>query len=1407
MNASVIPASGIIPADDFVDLLTRYDSQIEEKLVVKNELGITLAWDDLTPDMQEELHSTPQKFLEDLKSYLVGRFKILHPELVEDNESRFPIFAARIKGLPKTYTMRELESNLMEKFVETTGIIVSITSVLPMVKTAYFRCVECNDNNMEVEQDELNLKYPKWCGSPKDIGNLKGECRGKWELVPELSKFENTQIVSVQEHPEDVGDNMTPVRISLRIPNHLINTAFAGDRVKIVGIFRAVVEKKRSRICGRTIVINNVEVLGEDVRNPVITDEDMTKIIELKEDKKLFDKLTASIAPSIFGNEDVKLSIAALMVGGMEKTLADKSRIRGTLSIILIGDPGCLVAEERVILGDGGIMKIGDFGEKHLDEINTQIQTRNNHRNNLATTFFKYEKQPIIEVITETGKNIRGTHNHPLLFVDNKKGYSAWRRLDEFKIGDRVKTITMIPCSKTTLEPTNFKPHENRFGPHFKGKLPSLINEDLSAFYGYCIGDGWVSKTRIGYVVSEKDMDVLPKINNIVENIFGIIPYTRKYRGVGRKEWLYCSDLNSMTLVSNMKFLARKRIPEGILLSGNKVVSSFLKWLFEADGSVFDGRRGHRGINLKAKDVELLRDVQILLLRFGIHSRINENALLIRRGFDIIRFAENIGFVSKRKIETLDILKNHAKIFARVKQQRSERIVRINHLPLEDVYDIEVPQSHSFIANGIVSHNSAKTAMLKYVYSITPRGVYAAGKGASGVGLTAAVIKQEDTGQFALEAGAMVLANGGIACMSGDTGILTDDDYIKAEKIWDEGIITNDERRRLVYYLIPSWGREHKESKQLLYEIIRSRYIGKIRRITMSNGLTLSLTPEHRIFTGNKCKPHLAGELNAGQKMFMVDFGWSEKTIDLGADKAYLYGMIYGDGYVTKNGITISQSANNGDIINKIQNIESDIRTYIKTPKERILNGKKLLERAVHLWYNNKGDINEYMNGFSHCQNILKLSYIDSLSFLGGLFDADGCINHNHGQVIALKIFPSNDKYECEKIIMLLKRLRVDARIQNSSIKKRGVQEISISGNNICKLWDLLAPFSVKIRRGDKPRIRKHKDGIPWSEITNIIDEDYDGYVYDVNVLNTHTFIANGVLIHNCLDEFDKISTDDRNFIHEPLANQTVTINKGGINVTLNAKCAVLAAANPRDGRYNYEKGIRENISFPPTLLTRFDLIWIIKDIPQIGRDQEMTAHILKSHTGGENIKPPIDTVLLQKYFSVARKIKPKLTEKATQYITAFYMSMRNQSSGNKDTPMSITPRQLETTIRLSEAMTKLRLSENVEEEDVIRAIDLLGLSFQQIGYDPTTGEFDIDLVEGVCPRSDARRRSVMVEIIRGLTLAAKPFALPRADVNEIISVAEEKYGMEEGLVNKTMKTLSVLGVIIQEKMGEWKLL
>ncbi|HEB47336.1 MAG TPA: minichromosome maintenance protein MCM, partial [Candidatus Pacearchaeota archaeon] len=223
--------------------------------------------------------------------------------------------------------------------------------------------------------------------------------------------------------------------------------------------------------------------------------------------------------------------------------------------------------------------------------------------------------------------------------------------------------------------------------------------------------------------------------------------------------------------------------------------------------------------------------------------------------------------------------------------------------------------------------------------------------------------------------------------------------------------------------------------------------------------------------------------------------------------------------------------------------------------------------------------------------------------------------------------------------------------------------------------------------------------------------------------------LANKGLV--CIDELEKMDPNDRSAMHEAMEQQTITISKANVQATLRAETSVLAAANPKFGRFDPYQAIAQQIDLPPTLINRFDVIFPLRDIPDRKKDEFIATHVLYAHQKeGESMLIPKE--LFRKYVAYAKqRIKPVLSDEAVEEIKKFYVELRNMpvSSEGMMRPIPISARQLQALIRMSEASAKMRLSDKVTLEDAKRSIGTMKYYLMQVGYDYESKTFDIDRI------------------------------------------------------------------------------
>lgn len=309
-----------------------------------------------------------------------------------------------------------------------------------------------------------------------------------------------------------------------------------------------------------------------------------------------------------------------------------------------------------------------------------------------------------------------------------------------------------------------------------------------------------------------------------------------------------------------------------------------------------------------------------------------------------------------------------------------------------------------------------------------------------------------------------------------------------------------------------------------------------------------------------------------------------------------------------------------------------------------------------------------------------------------------------------------------------------------------------------------------------------------------------------------------------CIDELDKMSPQDRSSMHEAMEQQTISIAKAGITATLQSRCALLGAANPKFGRFDEFKPIGEQIDMPPALLSRFDLIFSITDKPDSRKDRELADHILRVHQAGEidryrgeirndkyseeeeatamrSVEPEISPELLRKYIAYAkRSVFPVLTKDAIDRIKDYYVNLRKEGE-EENAPVPITARQLEAFVRLAEASARVRLSDEATIEDADRAIKIIEYCLRRVGTDWETGKFDIDMIATGTTHTQRDRIKIITEIIKELS-REYPDGVP---LEEIISQAENM-GIEEDKVEYVIHRLNVRGDLFEPRAGKFRL-
>jgi replicative DNA helicase Mcm len=285
------------------------------------------------------------------------------------------------------------------------------------------------------------------------------------------------------------------------------------------------------------------------------------------------------------------------------------------------------------------------------------------------------------------------------------------------------------------------------------------------------------------------------------------------------------------------------------------------------------------------------------------------------------------------------------------------------------------------------------------------------------------------------------------------------------------------------------------------------------------------------------------------------------------------------------------------------------------------------------------------------------------------------------------------------------------------------------------------------------------------------------------------------------IDEIDKMSEEDRSSLHEAMEQQQISISKANIQATLHAQTSILAAGNPKFGRFDPYEPIPQQIEIGDTLLSRFDFIFPVKDEPDEEKDTKLSSQVLQNHIDPEETDAEIGQNMLRKYVAYSKKnLRPDLTQEAADKIQEFYVSMRSRGSDEAGDSVPITARQLEALVRVAEASARAELKEEVTVEDAQRAIEILTYCLEQVGVDPETGEYDADIIETGTSSSQRNRAQTIKHILKQMASDSS------VEMGEILDEAEEE-GLDREKTEQRIKQLMRDGEVFEPEPGKVKMM
>lgn len=1000
----------------------------------------------------------------------------------------------------------------------------------------------------------------------------------------------------------------------------------------------------------------------------------------------------------------------------------------------------CYHHDTLITLANGEERKIGEIVEEFMEKNKDQIIEgkdclilKNSEIEVLTTDFNKIYKTKVdriskhkafdkfVKIKFSHGREIKVTPEHPVFIA--KEGKIITKRADEIKIGDNIPIPLYIPImGEEQYFNTNIVKENNRVRQ--TPTIPKKNCEELFKIVGYLISEGSREKNRgklIGVNFTNGNEEVLNDFEQLMNKVFNISPYkqlkidSHKARFSYRYTSSQLARFLEQTMPEILKLSGEKQIPPFIMKGKKEYISKMLSTLFEGDGYASVKERTIR-IGYKTKSKRLAEQIQDLLLRFRIRSSITENRGFYRVGIteysNIENFAKEIGFVTERKNKIVEYylkeksLKRHVK--NRVPLEFNKKIIEI--IKNENIQKVGKYKQY----NILYDHQKRKNIFAfstEFLRNLLPllknqKNIEFVNNLLNDIGWEKVsgieIIDNEEEkwvydltiephhsfiSQATILHNTITISKANVqACYSDDTEVLTENGWKKYNYVENLKIAQYNPSNKSIKFL------PHKGLYIYDYQGKMYNFLDKRNNILVTPNHTMLLKPEkQKIFkkiNAENITSHRFKIVNSGNfvseekkpfftlpKIMHKQNRLHEKYTHQHHDKEipinlWLEFLGY---YITEGGI---ETAPTIGIVQK---------KGVKA--EKIRKCMKLLCNILGCSLS-KIDCGKYVR--------FKITQTQLYEFLKNMgekcyFKKMG-INYSELSKEQLKILynammlgdgSSDGKYFSCTSKELTDEIQIIAHLIGKSASQNIHYKEGTRGNR---------KTTYRVTFTDRNELEMKKRSIKKI--------DYNGKVWCFST-STGFFITR--------------------------RNGKIAIQGN----TLKAETSVLAAANPKFGRFDPYQSVAQQIDLPPTLINRFDIIFTLRDIPNRDKDEKIATHVLSEHQKkGEDMTIPRE--IFRKYVAYAKqRIKPDLSNEAVDEIKKFYVELRNKpvSSEAAMRPIPISARQLQALVRMAEASAKVRLSEKVTLEDAKKSIDLMKYYLMQVGYDYESKTFDIDKI------------------------------------------------------------------------------
>ncbi len=1296
-------------------------------------------WQDLykyDPDLADDYLSQPEQ----LQEYAEEALRI-YDLPVDVSLGRAHV---RVHNLPETTEIREIRSRHVGKLLGVQGIIRKATDVRPKIEEAAFECQRCGTLTY-IPQSSDDFQEPHECQGC--------ERQGPFNINFDQSEFVDAQRLRVQESPEGLRGGETPQSVDVTIEDDVTGQVTPGDHVTVTGILHLQQQgndQEKSPIFDVYMEGVSVEIEDEEFEDMEISEEEKAEIVELSNDPDIYEKMIASMAPSIYGYDQEKLAIILQLFSGVTKHLPDGSRIRGDLHMLLIGDPGtgkCVKGDTNVTLADGRERPIKEIVEENLDDPKpvddgvydaidqdvVSLGADGSQTIQRATKVWKRDApEQMYRIRTSSGYEVEVTPSHPL-FVDRSHGFEA-KTAEKLQEGDfvAVSADTGLPGKSVATDggavrdSTLSTCHDGTQVDDHHTVDPDRIEsiEAIDPEYD------WVYDLEVAGTHSYLSNNIYSHNSQLLQYVREISPRSVYTSGKGSS----AAGLTAAAVRDDFGDGQQWTLEAGALVLADKGIAA-VDELDKMDAS--DRSAMHEGLEQQSyhPDTEvLLADGRRVEIGEFVDEKIEDDATEVVDGVDC-----EIAPVDDIAVHSTDLDSNETTKTSVDRVSRHEAPGEFIRVSFSNGRDVLVTPEHPMFVDDGGDLDTVEAAEIEAgAYVPAPRKLPN----------SSATVPLDDEPHVGKEKDVM-LPDGMSPELAEILGLLTAEGHSYAGSSHEIGFSNQDERLldRMELLMGETFGMTSTD-------------------VVSEDGTTTMRFVSTKLYRWFERNFPAAMECARDKRIPDAVLGASEEEI-----RRFLVGAFAGDGGVESEAMAFSTASKGlaedyADALSKLgiasrihhSVTEDSWKTYVMGDST-----EEFVERVVERQDDRYDDARAFADRSTETRrhhDVLPPSAAEEIRSLRQLLGVGltGQFYPNVDEGFGVRIETVEDQIDTleERIDELRKRL--DTAETVSEVRSL----IDWSGRQLAERIDGETTSAIhyaedggydaerrsELAREAKAAVRtalgeaerridalENRTDLRYYKVTDVetvpnVGEHDCEWVYDVTVEPTNTFVSQGVVLHN-----------------------SISVSKAGINATLKSRCSLLGAANPKYGRFDQYEPIGEQIDLEPALISRFDLIFTVTDQPDEEEDARLAEHIIQTNFAGElntqrnematpdvtreqvdaqteQVEPAIEADLLRKYVAHAKSnVFPTMTEEARDAIQQFYVDLRSKGT-DEDAPVPVTARKLEALVRLAEASARVRLSDTVEAQDAERVIEIVRSCLQDIGVDPETGQFDADVVE-----------------------------------------------------------------------------